>query len=110
MDETTEENVFGMIKGQFDHFRKRSGWHSVNVCREVTNTGNHPARKNFLTSEKLIQQEAAYKSESGLSGPLDCLQKAALHTLPTCKICFFGIVYIKEISKTFKNRLSHSHF
>lgn len=64
-----------MIKGQLDHFGKRSGWHAVNVWREVTSadTGNHPARENLLTSQKLIQQEAAYKRQSGLSGRVDCL-------------------------------------
>lgn len=99
---TTEEDVFSMIKGQLDHSRKRSGWHAVNVWREVTsaNTGNHPARKNFLTSQKLIKQEAAYKRQSGLSGPVDCLQKAALCTFPTFKTCLFGLVCVKEISKT----------
>lgn len=57
----TEEDVFSMIKGQLDHCRKRSGWRAVNVWREVTsaNTGNHPARKTVLASQKLIRHEAA---------------------------------------------------
>lgn len=35
-DETTEEDVFSMIRGQFDRFRKRSRWHAGRVWREVT--------------------------------------------------------------------------
>lgn len=99
---TTEEDVFSMIKGQLDHCRKRSGWRAVNVWREVTsaNTGNHPARKTVLASQKLIRHEAAYKRQSGPNSPADCLQKAALRTFPTFKICLFGFVCAEEISKT----------
>lgn len=54
----SEADTRGMIKGQLDHFRKRSGWHAVDVWRYVVsaNTGKHPVGKNFLLIEKPLSR------------------------------------------------------
>lgn len=86
---TPEKDVFSMVKGQFDYFRKGSGWHAVNVWRKVAsaNTGKHPVSKNTLRIQKPSCRRQL-RAESGQSAPADQLYKSVLLTFPTLSRSF----------------------